>query len=425
MPFLDQLSGQGSIRRIAHSFPAVTWPSQTSLLTGVLPEQHGVIANGFYWRDRCEVEMWTAWNKVIERPQLWDVIRDRFPGRKTAAWFPMLSKGCGADYICMPAPIHKPDGSEEMWCYTRPQEFYGEMTGSIGHFPLKHFWGPLAGIQSSQWIADSAVLAAKKFQPDFWYIYLPHLDYAAQKAGPDSPQAMKALVDLDEVIARMFAQMSGVYGSPGEVIVASEYVITNVNHHVCPNRLLRQAGLLSIHVADDGFEYLDFRNSKAWAMVDHQFAHVFVKDSDPGVVAEVVKTFSGLPGISGVFAGSDRQILSMEHPRSGEVILVSEPDSWLAYYWWQDDSLAPAFARTVDIHRKPGYDPVELFFDPATKSIPLDASLVKGSHGAPAVAEQQQGALVTSWKLQSGEKVIPDTSIAAMTMEFLDRQWTS
>jgi predicted AlkP superfamily pyrophosphatase or phosphodiesterase len=425
MPFLEQLAQTGGIGRIAHSFPAVTWPSQSTLLTGTLPDQHGVIANGFYWRERNEVEMWTAWNKVIERPQLWDMIRDRFPDKKSAAWFPMLSKGCGADYICMPAPIHKPDGSEELWCYSRPQEFYGELLAALGHFPLKHFWGPLAGIQSSQWIADSAVLAARKFRPDFWYIYLPHLDYAAQKSGPDSPQAFKALADLDRLIGRMAEQMSEIYGGSGEFIVASEYVITAVNHYVCPNRLLRQVGLLSVITGEDGVEYLDLENSRAWAMVDHQFAHVFVKDHDPNVIGEVITVFSGVQGISGVLADEERQSLSMDHPRSGDVILISEPDSWMAWYWWLEDRLAPSFARTVDIHRKPGYDPVELFFDPVTKSIPIDAGLVKGSHGAPAVSPQQQGALITSWKALAAGQVIPDTSIAAMAMAILERQWKS
>ena len=74
--------------------------------------------------------------------------------------------------------------------------------------------------------------------------------------------------------------------------------------------------------------------------------------------------------------------------------LISTPNSWQAYYWWIDDARAPKFARTVDIHRKPGYDPVELHFDIATKSIPLDATLVKGSHGAPARDASQRGVLL-------------------------------
>ena len=186
MPQLMTLVKGGSQSRLQHSFPSVTWPAQANLLTGQNPEQHGVVANGFFWRDTRQVEMWTAWNKVIESPQIWDVLPTINPNLKSAAWFPMLSKGCGADYVCMPAPIHQPDGSEDLWCYTKPQEFYGQLLESLGHFPLQHFWGPMANIKSSRWIADSAARAFQQFTPDFFYIYLPHLDYAAHPSCLDS-----------------------------------------------------------------------------------------------------------------------------------------------------------------------------------------------------------------------------------------------
>jgi predicted AlkP superfamily pyrophosphatase or phosphodiesterase len=179
LPQLRNLTAAGESRPLSASFPAVTWPVQANMLTGRLPDEHGVVANGFYWRDRGEVEMWTAWNEVIQRPQVWDRLRER--GATSAVWFPMLSKGCSADFVCMPAPIHNPDGSESLWCYTKPREYYGELRDALGHFPLQHFWGPLANIKSTAWIADSSVLAAARFQPDFFFIYLPHLDYAAQK----------------------------------------------------------------------------------------------------------------------------------------------------------------------------------------------------------------------------------------------------
>ncbi len=419
MPTLDRIARGGSTSRIQHSFPCVTWPSQCNLLTGSLPSSHGVVANGFYWREKCEVEMWTASNDVIERPQLWDLIKAARPEFTTAAWFPMLAKGCGADVICMPAPIHKPDGKEEMWCYTRPQEFYGELLDELGHFPLKHFWGPLAGIQSSRWIAESAIRAARKFKPDFWYIYLPHLDYAAQKFGPDSLQALQALVDLDSVIADLTREFALVYASNPDIVVASEYVISPVDHFTCPNRVLRDANLLTVMELEDGTEQIDFVKSPAWALVDHQFAHVFVADMNPLIIDKIVNLFSEIDGFQMVLQGDDRQHLGMDHKRSGDVILVSDPNSWMAYYWWFDDKRAPAFARTVDIHRKPGYDPVELFFDPATRAIPLDASLVKGSHGAPAISADQQGALVCSRAGLLLDAAIADTAISKTIMQML------
>ncbi len=382
MPFLSKFLEAGKIGGVRHSFPSVTWPAQATILTGTLPCDHGVIANGFYWRDTHQVEMWTAPNSVIQRPQIWDRLKGIAPGLTTAAWFPMLSKRSNADVVSMPAPIHKPDGSEELWCYTKPQEFYGELLATLGHFPLQHFWGPQANIKSSAWICQSAAIAAGRFRPDFFYIYLPHLDYAAQKAGPESPAAKTAVQELDRLLADFVPQMQAAYSNADlKWLVVTEYVISSVDHVSFPNRALRAAGLLKTRADEDGRELIDFQNSPAWVLVDHQLGHVFVKNRDPRVVAAVVQLFENTAGIARVYAGDRRQQVGLDHERAGDVILESAPDSWQAYYWWTDAGLAPKFARTVDIHRKPGYDPVELFIDMSTKSIPLDASLVKGSHG--------------------------------------------
>lgn len=390
------------------------------MLCGCGPEEHGVVANGFYWREEQRVEMWTAWNKVIERPQIWDLLKQKRPGLKTAAWFPMLSKGCQADYVCMPAPIHKPDGSEDLWCHTKPQEFYGELLGSLGHFPLKHFWGPLAGIQSSQWIADSAIAAHKKFSPDFWYIYLPHLDYAAQKHGPDSPHATAAVDQMNGVIGALIQGMTDPASDDAIAwIVASEYVIVPVEHVSWPNRFLRQAGLLKVKQMDDG-EHLDLENSLAWAMVDHQFSHVFVRDRDPENISAVAELFSNAEGIDRVLVGDDRSQVGMNHERSGDVILISDANSWQAYYWWVDDSKAPAFARTVDIHRKPGYDPVELFFDMQTRSVPLDATLIRGSHGVIHPAAEAQSILWSTNVALVPEQELYDIQIKDIVLKHFD-----
>jgi hypothetical protein len=401
MPNLGRLTAGGDRATLVPSFPAVTCPVQVNMTTGKLPGEHGVIANGFYWREKQQVEMWTAWNDVIEAPQIWDILHQHNSEITTAVWFPLLSKGCGADYICTPAPIHNPDGSESLWCYTQPREMYGALRDRLGHFPLQHFWGPLAGIQSTGWIVDSAVWAAREHRPNFFYIYLPHLDYAAQKHGPDSPQAIQSLGALDEALGRLIAGFAEAYGGAADeqrfplYIVCSEYAITSVDHVMFPNRILREAGLLSVR-DEDGTEQLDFAGSRAWALVDHQLAHVFIRDRDSATITEVKDLFDGRAGIDEVLVGSDRGRYSLVHERAGDVVLLSTPNSWQAYYWWTDDGRAPKYARSVDIHRKPGYDPVELFFDPATKGIPLDASLVKGSHGAPARENWQRGVILTS-----------------------------
>jgi hypothetical protein len=395
MPNLRNLTAGGAIADLTPGFPCVTCPVQANMTTGGGPAQHGVVANGFYWRKKRQVEMWTAPNDCIQRPQLWDLLSHHGRGLTSAVWFPMHSKGCEADFVCTPAPIHNPDGSESLWCYTRPAELYGQFRDTLGHFPLMNYWGPMTNIKASAWIADSAVVAARQWQPDFFYIYLPHLDYAAQRSGPDSAAADAAVAEFDELLGRLAAGLSEAYAEDLLWIVAGEYAITPVDHVTYPNRVLREAGLLTVRGEADG-EHLDLERSRAFALVDHQFSHVFVADADEALARQTAELFRGRPGIAEVLVGTERGRYRLEHPRSGDVILISAPQSWQAYYWWLSEDLAPAFARTVDIHRKPGYDPVELFFDPATKSIPLNAALVKGSHGAPATDSRQRTVLLAS-----------------------------
>ncbi len=410
MPALARLAVAGDQTSLVPSFPAVTCPVQANMTTGRTPREHGVIANGFYWRNKHEVEMWTAWNDCILQPQIWDVLHQHDPALTSAVWFPLHSKGCGADYICTPAPIHNPDGTESLWCYTKPTEMYGTLRDTLGHFPLQHFWGPLSNIKSTGWICDSAVWAAKQYQPRFSYVYLPHLDYAAQKFGPDSEQAIKALGELDEVLARLFAGVNAAYQDGAPLwLVASEYAIVPVDHVEYPNRVLREAGLLAVNNDADVREQLDFAGSRAWALVDHQFSHVFVQN--PNDIAKVAKLFRGREGIAEVLVGEDRGRYELDHERAGEVVLVSKSNSWQAYYWWFDDALAPKYASTVDIHRKPGYDPVEMHLNMATRSTPLDATLVRGSHGAPARDETQRGIIISSEKGVLVGSAIADTDV--------------
>ena len=416
MKNLGSLSAGGETADLVPGFPCVTCPVQANMTTGKPAREHGVVANGFYWRENHKVEMWTSPNDCIGRPQIWDLLHERDPATTSAVWFPLHSKECKADYVCTPAPIHNPDGSESLWCYTRPVELYGTLRDELGHFPLKHFWGPIAGIQSTDWIVDSAVQAAGTWQPNFFYIYLPQLDYAAQRTGPDSPGQEKAVAQLDQALGRLAAGFGAAYDAQPLWIVAGEYAITGVNHVTYPNRVLREAGLLAVREEDDG-EHLDLVRSRAWAMVDHQFSHVFVADGDREVASRVGDLFRGTPGIAEVLVGGQLAGYGLDHPRSGEVVLVSTPDSWQAYYWWESDDSAPAYARTVDIHRKPGYDPVELHFDPASKSIALDATLVRGSHGAPAEDASQRTVLLASQPgLLPQHRPVADTDVFEIVM---------
>lgn len=417
MPRLSALVAGGDRAELAASFPAVTCSVQANMLTGLPPSEQGVIANGFFWRDRGQVEMWTSPADCIERPQLWDILHAEAPGVMSAAWFPLHAKGCGADFVCTPAPIHNPDGSESLWCYTKPAELYGELAAELGHFPLMHFWGPMANIKSTAWIVASAVRAAERFRPHLFYAYLPHLDYAAQKFGPDSPQAMQAVAELDVEIGRLVDGLAAAYGDEKLLwLVASEYVITPVDHVLYPNRVLRKAGLLKVKQAPGGGELIDFEASEAWALADHQFSHVFVRDRDAATIRRAAAALNAQAGVAEVFEPRNAPQYDLVHERSGELVVVSEPNSWQAYYYWLNDAQAPAFARTVDIHRKPGYDPVELFFDPVAKGIPLDATLVKGSHGAPPLDPSQRGVLLCSERGVFVEGPTADTDVADIVL---------
>ena len=416
MPCLQAITSRGDAAELVASFPAVTCPVQANMTTGLLPNDHGVVANGYYFRDDHRVEMWTSSNDCIEQPQLWDILHKHDQRLTAAVWFPLHSKECGADYVCLPAPIHHPDGSESLWCYTRPDEFYCELKDELGHFPLQHFWGPLANIKSTSWIVDSAIQVAHRYRPNLFYIYMQHLDYAAQKLGPDSESAQRALVDLDLEIGKLAEGFHAAYENLHLLwLVASEYVITPVEHVSFPNRLLREAGLLAVKEQSDG-EHLDLSASKAWALVDHQFSHVFVQNSDPQTIQRARQVLADQPGIAEVIMREDLGRIDLAHPLSGDLVAISEPPSWQAYYWWMEDDRAPAFAHEVDIHRKPGYDPVEMFWDPAIKGIPLDASLVRGSHGAPPFDPSQRGVLLSSERGVFVERPLADTDVADIVL---------
>lgn len=415
MPNLASWATAGESAALVPNFPCVTCPVQANMTTGLTPAEHGVVANGFYWRTRHEVEMWTAWNDCILAPQIWDLLHRHRPELTSAAWFVLHSKGCGADFVCTPAPIHNADGSESLWCHTRPETLYPELVRQLDHFPLHHFWGPMANIASSEWIADSAVIAAERFRPHFFLIYLPHLDYAAQRNGPDSPEANAALSQLDVVLGQLRERIDHSYGERTLWLVAGEYAITPVDHVSYPNRALRKAGLLTVRHESDG-EHLDLLESRAWTLVDHQLGHVFVRDRDSDTIERVAKLFQGAAGIAEVLVGDQRRRYQLDHERSGDVILISHASSWQAYYWWTDDALAPAFAHKIDIHSKPGYDPVELFLDLKTMRIPLDATLVRGSHGAPARMETQRSVMVSSERGVLPGGTLQDNDVAGLVL---------
>jgi hypothetical protein len=393
MPTLQSLAAGGCCVPLAPGFPAVTCPVQATLTTGASPAAHGIVANGLYDRGSHHLEMWISPDGVHRAPRLWDRLKAARPDLRTAAWFLLQSKHATADLVCLPAPKHNPDGTETMWCHTNPEPLYASLREKLGDFPLHKFWGPIAGIESSQWIARSFLEASRDNPPHFAIVYLPHLDYAAQRTGPDSPPAHAACGELDAEITKLIDGFAAIVGRDRlTVLVVGEYRIRPVSHTLFPNRMLREAGLLSVIETAEG-ELLDMVGSRAWALADHQLSHVYLQDgADQQLVEKVASLFRGRAGVARVLSGADLVTaeLSATVPpgmksRCGDLVIESTPESWQSYFYWLDDAKAPRFARTIDIHRKPGYDPLELHID-RTKlpqiSIPLDVSLVKGSHGA-------------------------------------------
>jgi predicted AlkP superfamily pyrophosphatase or phosphodiesterase len=377
--------------------PAVTATGHATYLTGKLPAEHGAVGNGWYFRDRDEVKFWRQSNRLVEAPKIWDVAKEMDPTFTCANmswWFNMNST---VDYLLTPRPMYPSDGRKIPDCYTKPMGMRDELQAELGQFPLFNFWGANASIVSTKWIADASKIFERKFSPTLTLVYLPHLDYCLQKHGPDLTHIAKDLQEIDEVTGDLieFYENAG-----ARVIVVSEYGIMPVSKPVHLNRVFREEGWLSWR-EELGREMIDVATCTAFAVADHQIAHIYV--NDPAMIEEVKRATEATDGVARVLDEAGKREMGLDHERSGELVVLAEPDAWFTYYYWVDDAKAPDFARTVDIHQKPGYDPAELFFDPADKYVkaraglalakkklgfrslleivPLDASYVKGSHG--------------------------------------------
>jgi predicted AlkP superfamily pyrophosphatase or phosphodiesterase len=432
MPSLRAVRDEGFQASLAPALPAVTCTAQSTFLTGEPPAVHGIVGNGWYFRDLGEVLLWRQHNALVGGQKLWDAARQAHPGYTVANvcwWYAM---GADVDWTVTPRPVYYADGRKAPDCYTFPPELHDELTGALGTFPLFTYWGPTAGLASSRWIAAAARLLMSRQRPDLTLVYVPHLDYDLQRFGPDDPAAARAAAALDGVLQPLLADARE---QQVTVVVLSEYGITPVCRPVDINRALRRAGLLRVHV-QDGMEYLDPWTSAAFAVADHQVAHVYVRR--PGDVAAVSRLLAGLPGIAEVLDEAGKKDWGLCHPRSGELVAVAEPDAWFTYYYWLDDARAPDFARTVDIHRKPGYDPAELFFDPGRPAVrlaaaaalarkklglrytmsvvPLDPAPVRGSHGRP-VADPADGPILCCSDPAPARDRIDATQVKALLLE--------
>ena len=393
-PFIKSWMQARHLHHIEPMLPAVTTSVQSTYVTGKWPSEHGIVGNGWYDRTECEIKFWKQANKLVATEKIWERAKKADPSftcSKMFWWYNMYST---ADYSVTPRPNYLADGRKLPDCYSHPAELRDYLQAELGQFPLFQFWGPGANIKSTRWIANASILTDRRYDPTLTLIYLPHLDYCLQKFGPDLSAVGNDLRQIDAVVK----DLVGYYeGKGAKIILLSEYGIGPVSKPVHINRLLREKGLLGIR-EERGLELLDAGASRAFAVADHQVAHVYFNDLS--VVKEVQTLLEKVPGIKLVLDKQAQKQHHIDHERAGDLVLVADDESWFTYYFWTDDTKAPDYARCVDIHKKPGYDPVEMFMTSKLRAgykllrkilalryvmdvIPLDASLVKGSHGSP------------------------------------------
>lgn len=396
-PRLAQFAAQQGSATVHPMLPAVTSSVQATYLTGTPPSAHGIVANGWYDRELAEHHFWKQSDRLMHGDKLWETARRSRPGFTCAKLFWWNNMYSTADWSITPRPLYLSDGRKVFDVHSHPLAIRDQIKRDLGPFPFPSFWGPMAGLPSSDWIARSAEWIERHHHPDLSLVYLPHLDYNLQRLGPEDPKLAEDFRAIDAIVGRL---LDGYAKQQVRCVILSEYGITRVNRAVALNRQFRRRGWLTIK-DELGHETLDLGTSRAFAIADHQIAHVYV--NDPSLHRLVREELERTDGVAAVLDSAGKFEAGLDHPRSGDLVALAQEDAWFSYYYWDDDAKAPDFARCIDIHRKYGYDPVELFFDPKKALpklraagkllqktlgfrmlmdlIPLDASLVRGSHG--------------------------------------------
>lgn len=417
LPFVNRYAAQHQLRIIEPMLPAVTTAVQSTYLTGKWPSETGIVGNGWYDHTDSEIKFWKQSNPLVQAQKIWEAAKAADPSFTCSNMFWWYNMYSTADYSATPRPNYLADGRKMPDCYTHPASLRDTLQREFGPFPLFQFWGPGANIRSSRWIASASVKTDQLYKPTLTLIYLPHLDYCLQKFGNNEALIKNDCIEIDTVVAELVAYYTE---QDTRIILLSEYGIAPVSHPIHPNRILRNNGYLAIR-EERGLELLDAGASSAFAVADHQVAHIYIKDKH---LLPVIKTlFENTAGIAAVLDKAGQAEHHIDHERSGDLVLIAAGDSWFTYYFWNDDQLAPDYARCVDIHKKPGYDPVEMFmasklqaaykllkkklgFRYVMNVIPLNALLVKGSHGSPFVRDEYKPLLITK-SAPRNQQVLP------------------
>ncbi|MHB1178967.1 MAG: alkaline phosphatase family protein [Daejeonella sp.] len=416
-PFLKDYISRKNMISINPLLPALTTSVQSTYLTGKWPSETGIVGNGWYDHEDCEIKFWKQSNKLVGGEKIWEKAKKEDPSftcSKMFWWYNMYSS---ADYAVTPRPNYLADGRKMPDCYSHPSDLRDKLQEKLGQFPLFQFWGPGANIRSTQWIADASMLTDDLYDPTLTLIYLPHLDYCLQKFGPDLSKISQELNEIDDVARKLVTFYEK---KDAEILILSEYGIAPVHNPIHLNRLFRENDLLNIRSERD-LELLDAGASKAFVVADHQVAHVYI--NDPAVTEQVRSLLEKVPGIELILNKEEQKAYHIDHERSGDFVLMADKDSWFTYYFWLDDAKAPDYARCVDIHKKPGFDPVEMFMSSKLRAgykllkkkagfryvmdvIPLDATLIKGSHGRSAAEPRYSPVLISADKINA-ESIAP------------------
>jgi predicted AlkP superfamily pyrophosphatase or phosphodiesterase len=438
-PRIKAIADSGWCRTLIEPLPAVTCTSQATILTGKTPQEHGIVGNGWYFRDTGEVRFWQQSNALLEAEPLYVTAQKRAAekGRtfRAAKLFWWYNQGAEVAISVTPKPYYGADGNKAFGISGTPFGLTDRLEKRLGPFPFRTFWGPGAGLGCTQWIAKCAASILESDRPDLSLVYLPHLDYEPQRFGPAACDMPRLVGELDDAMSPLLdtAKRLG-----ARVWVVSEYGHCDVNQVIEPNRALRQKGFLTIRPGPFG-EVFDPFVSRAFAVCDHQLVHVYVKNTED--IPAVAELIASLTGVASVHIGDGRSEIGLNHSRSGEVIALAKPNAWFAYPFWLEDRLAPDYARTVDIHRKPGYDPCELFFDPKLRwpklrvirrllqkklglrtlfdVIPLDPSVVRGSHGLQAANDLDRPIVIGTGRSPEGTGAMPMTGVRDLILEAL------
>lgn len=422
--FISKWCTEGKhIATVEPILPAVTCSIQTTYLTGKWPSEHGVIGNGWYNKEQAEIQFWKQSNHLVEAPSIWEEARKINPDFTCANMFWWYNMYSTADYSLTPRPQYRANGLKKPDCYSFPSSLRDEIQDKLGTFPLFDFWGPRTTIKSSQWIADASTYVHDQYNPTLQLIYLPHLDYCMQKYHADSQEVQKDIKELDELLKGLIEFYENKNITP---ILVSEYGISPVSKPIHLNRIFRKQGWLSIR-NENKKELLDAGASKVFAVADHQVAHIYCS---PQLEENVLKLLKKTQGVEEVLDKEEMQKRNLWHKRSGNFMVVAKKEAWFTYYYWLDDKKAPDFARTVDIHNKPGYDPVEMFLNTEKKGIklkiiaklllkkigfrvlfdfiPLNANLIQGSHGRVDIEDSEKPILVA---VENNKKVLKAIAI--------------